>query len=149
MSKSALSGFFWIMLAAFVPGSGFADDNADQIEQLEQQRSQAIVAGDIGSLDALYANEFFYNRAGGDSLSKAAYFAFLGSGDVKVRRAAREEVTIRVYGDTAVVTGIQHIDVTLKGQDTKLNLRYLHVWVNGPGGWKLVARQATNLPAQN
>ncbi len=148
MSKSALSGFFWVVLAAFIPGSALAD-NADQIEQLEQQRSQAIVAGDIGTLDALYANEFFYNRAGGDSLSKAAYFAFLASGDVKVRRAAREEVTIRVYGDTAVVTGIQHIDVNLKGQDTKLSLRYLHVWVNGPAGWKLVARQATNLPAQN
>ena len=61
----------------------------------------------------------------------------------------REDVTIRVYGDTAVVTGVQHIDVNLKGEDRKVNLRYLHVWVNGPGGWKLVARQATNLPAQN
>jgi ketosteroid isomerase-like protein len=133
---------------ALTPGFASADD-ADQIEQLEQQRTQAIVAGDIGALDALYASEFFYNRAGGDSLTKAAYFAFLASGDVKVRRAVREDVTIRLYGDTAVVTGIQHIDVNLKGQDTKVNVRYLHVWFNGPGGWKLVARQATNLPVQN
>jgi ketosteroid isomerase-like protein len=137
------------MLAlALVPNSSSAD-TADRIEQLEQQRSQAIVAGDMATLDALYANEFYYNRAGGDSLSKAEYFAFLTSGDVKVRRAVREDVTIRVYGDTAVVTGVQHIDVNLKGQDTKVNVRYLHVWFNGPGGWKLVARQATNLPASN
>ena len=148
MSKSALSGFVLMLLAALVPGSANAD-SADQIDQIEQQRSQAIVTGDMGTLDALYASEFFYNRAGGDSLSKAEYFAFLTSGDIKVRRVVREEVTIRVYGDTAVVTAVQHIDVNLKGQDTKVNLRYLHVWINGPGGWKLVARQATNLPAQN
>jgi ketosteroid isomerase-like protein len=148
MSKTALSGVLLMVGVAFTPGFASADD-ADQIEQLEQQRTQAIVAGDIGALDALYASEFFYNRAAGDSLTKAAYFAFLASGDAKVRRAVREDVTIRLYGDTAVVTGIQHIDVNLKGQDTKVNLRYLHVWFNGPGGWKLVARQATNLPAQN
>ena len=148
MSKTGLSGFVFAVLVAFIPTSAPAD-TGDQIEQLEQQRSQAIVAGDIGTLDALYAREFYYNRAGGDSLSKADYFAFLRSGDVKVRRAVREDVTIRVYGDTAVVTGVQHNDVNLKGEDRKVNLRYLHVWVNGPGGWKLVARQATNLPAQN
>ena len=148
MNQSIVSGFVLALLVAFAPTVATAD-TADQIEQLEQQRSQAIVNGDMDTLDALYANEFYYNRAGGDSLSKAAYFAFLQSGDIKVRRAVRDEVTIRVYGDTAVVTGVQHIDAHLKGQDTKVNLRYLHVWVNGPGGWKLVARQATNLPAQN
>jgi ketosteroid isomerase-like protein len=148
MSRALLSGLVLMLALALVPNSSSAD-TADRIEQLEQQRSQAIVAGDMATLDALYANEFYYNRAGGDSLSKAEYFAFLTSGDVKVRRAVREDVTIRVYGDTAVVTGVQHIDVNLKGQDTKVNVRYLHVWFNGPGGWKLVARQATNLPASN
>ncbi|HMK22390.1 MAG TPA: nuclear transport factor 2 family protein [Terriglobales bacterium] len=148
MSKIKLSGFVIAVLIALAPGLAAAA-SADDIEQLEQKRSQAILDGDMRTLDMLYASEFFYNRAGGDSLGKAAYFAFLTSGDIKVRRVVREEVAITVYGDTAVVTGIQHIDVNLKGQDTKVNLRYLHVWVNGPGGWKLVARQATNLPAEN
>jgi ketosteroid isomerase-like protein len=145
MSKSIWTGFIFAVLVAFMPGT-VAAASADDIEQLEQKRSQAIIDGDMGTLDALYASEFFYNRAGGDTMSKSAYFGFLTSGDIKVRRVRREEVTIEVYGDTAVVTAVQHIDVNLKGQDTKVNLRYLHVWVNGPGGWKLVARQATNIP---
>jgi len=145
MSKSRWSGFILTVLIAFIPGSASAA-SADDIEQLEQKRSQAIVDGDMGTLDVMYASEFFYNRAGGDSMSKAEYFGFLTSGDIKVRRVVREDVAIQVYGDTAVVSGVQHIDVNLKGKDTKVNLRYLHVWVNGAGGWKLVARQATNLP---
>jgi hypothetical protein len=47
------------------------------------------------------------------------------------------------------VTGIQHVDVTVKGEDRKVDIRYLHIWISGPGGWKLVARQGTNLPTRN
>jgi ketosteroid isomerase-like protein len=148
MSKSVLTGFLFAVSVAFVSMSAVAA-TADDIDQLDQQWAQAIINGDMRAFDALNANEFFYNRRGGDSLSKAEYIAFLTSGDVKVKKAAREDVSIRIYGDTAVVTGIQHVDVNLKGEDRRVDIRYLHVWVNGPGGWRLVARQATNLPAPN
>jgi len=147
VSKSILGGLMLAVLASLISVPATAD-TGDQIEQLEQERTQALLTGDVGKLDTLYANDFFYNRAGGDSLTKAAFLAGFTSGEVKVRRSVREEVSIRLYGDTAVVTGIQHIEANLKGQDTKINLRYLHVWIKGSGGWKLVARQATNLPAQ-
>jgi ketosteroid isomerase-like protein len=145
MSKSTLGGFMLAILVAMIPAP-VAADTGDDIERLEQQRTQALLAGDIAALDVLYANEFFYNRAGGDSMTKSDFFAFFTSGDAKLRRLVVEGMNIRVYGDTAVVTGIQHIDVNLKGEDRKIDLRYLHVWVKGPSGWKLVARQATNLP---
>jgi ketosteroid isomerase-like protein len=148
MSKSVSSGFFFVLLAVLIPMSAIAA-TADDIDQLDQQWAQAIINGDMKAFDALNASEFFYNRRGGDSFSKAEYIAFLTSGDVKVKKASREDVSIRVYGDTAVVTGIQHVDVNLKGEDRKVDIRYLHVWVNGPVGWRLVARQATNLPAPN
>jgi ketosteroid isomerase-like protein len=71
------------------------------------------------------------------------------SGTVKVHQANREEPTIRSYGDVVVVTGITHVDVTLNGEDKTLHSRYLHVWVKKENDWKLVARQATYLPATN
>ena len=148
MRKFVVSAFVVGVLAAISSGVSFARVE-DEIEQLEQKRSDAIAAADMATLDTLYADEFYYNRAGGDSLTKSQYFALLSSGEVKVRRAVREGVKIRVYGETAVVTGMQHIDVTLKGEDRTVHLRYLHVWVKKGYGWKLVARQATNLPAQN
>jgi ketosteroid isomerase-like protein len=148
MGKSTLGGFVLTILVAMIPVPVTAD-TGDDIERLEQKRTQALLAGDMATLDVLYANEFSYNRAGGDSMTKADFFAFFTSGDAKLRRLVVEGMNIRVYGDAAVVTGIQHIDVNLKGEDRKIDLRYLHVWINGPNGWKLVARQATNLPAQN
>jgi len=147
-SRSALSALVMTVLVAFNPWAATAGPE-DEVEQAEQKRSQALLNGDVAALDALYADEFFYNQASGNSVAKSAYLPQFASGDIKVRKLVREGAKVRVYGDTAVVTAMQHIDVTLKGEDRTVHLRYLHVWVKTGGAWKLVARQATNLPAQN
>ncbi len=148
MSKSALSGFFFAALVAFAPASATAD-TADDIERLEQQRGQAILNADMPTLYAIYADDFFYNRSRGDSLTRSEYLPMYASGELKVNKAVGEGRDIRVYGDTAVVSGIVHVDATIKGENRNLHLRYLNVWVKRGSGWVLVARQATNLPAQN
>lgn len=148
MSKSALSGFLLAVLVAFVPSSATAD-TADDIERMEQQRGQAILNADMPTLYAIYADDFFYNRARGDSLTRSEYLPMYASGELKVNKAMGEGRYIRVYGDTAVVSGIVHVNATIKGENRDLHLRYLNVWVKRGNGWVLVARQATNLPAQN
>jgi len=148
MNKAALSGFFLAMLVAFVPALATADTAAD-IERIEQQRGQAILNADMPTLYTIYAPDFFYNRARGDSLTRSEYLPMYASGELKVNKMVGEGRDIRVYGDTAVVSGIVHVDATIKGENRNLHLRYLNVWVKRENGWVLVARQATNLPAQN
>jgi ketosteroid isomerase-like protein len=148
MSKSALSGFFFAVSVAFIPASATAD-TADDIERLEQQRGQAILNADMPTLYAIYADDFFYNRARGDSLTRSEYLPMYASGELKVNKAVGEARDIRVYGDTALVSGVVHVDATINGENRMLHLRYLNVWVKRGNGWVLVARQATNLPPQN
>jgi ketosteroid isomerase-like protein len=147
MNKSALSGLILMVLAALVPGTAVAD-SADDIGRLEQRRIQAILDVDMPALYAIYADEFFYNTASGVSLTRAEYLPRYESGDLKVNKSTGEGREVHVYGDTAVVTGIVHVDATIKGENTNLHLRYLNVWVKRGNGWVLVARQATNLPVQ-
>jgi ketosteroid isomerase-like protein len=148
MSKSALSGFVLMLLAALIPASATAD-TADDLERMEQQRGQAILNADMPALYAIYADDFFYNRAVGDSLTRSEYLPLYASGELKVNKAVGEGRDIRVYGDTAIVSGIVHVNATIRGENRNLHLRYLNVWVKRGNGWVLVARQATNLPAQN
>ena len=148
MNKPALSGFILMVLAALIPASAIADTKGD-IERLEQRRIQAIIDVDMPTLNAIYADDFFYNRAGGDSLTKAEYLPMYESGDLKVTKSTSEGREVRVYGDTAVVTGIVHVDATIKGENRNLHLRYLNVWVKRGYNWVLVARQATNIPMKN
>jgi len=141
----------WLALLAFLPAAypGIAlGGTEDDLNQLEEARYAALIAADWPAVDAMLADEFFYNQGGGGSVSKAEFLAYMKAGDAKVHKAVRENALIRVYGDAAVVTGISHVDVTLKGEDKTLHSRYLHVWVKRGPGWQLVARQATYLPAQ-
>jgi len=148
MNKSVLSGLILVVLAAVIPGSAIAD-SADDIERLEQRRIQAILDVDMPSLYAIYADDFFYNLAAGTSLTRAEYLPMYESGDLKVNKSVSEGRDIRVYGDTAVVTGVVRVNATIKGENRDLRLRYLNVWVKRANGWVLVARQATNMPVQN
>jgi len=80
-------------------------------------------------------------------LTKAEYLRY-ASGELKVHSADSEARDIRVYDNTALVTGIVHVNLTIKGENKLLHLRYLNVWMKRANGWVLVARQGTNLPGQ-
>ena len=148
MSKSAFIGFVFAALAALTPSMATADPAGD-VERMEQERIQAIIDVDMPTLYAIYAEDFFYNVAAGNSLTRSEYLPRYESGELKVNKSDSEARDIRVYGNTAVVTGIVHVNATIKGENKELHLRYLNVWVKRAKGWVLVARQATNLPAQN
>lgn len=142
------TGWFWILaLIACAPLSAAAGSVEDEIGRVEQMRNQALVDGDVAALDRIYGDEWFYNTASGESVPKTAYLARFRSGAVKVHSLQTEGVQIRVYGDAVMVTGMQHVRATLRGEDRELHLRYLHLYVKRDGAWQLVARQATNLPA--
>jgi ketosteroid isomerase-like protein len=118
----------------------------DEINRMEESRYAALIGADWKSLDAILADDFFYNTAGGAQMSKSEFIGLMQSGAAVVRKVVRENAAVRSYGEVTLVTGIAHIDVTLKGEDKSLHSRYLHVWVKDGERWKLVARQATYLP---
>ena len=147
MNKSAVTGFILAALFALHPAMATADPAGD-VERMEQKRMLAILNVDMPTLYAIYADDFFYNTSSGPSLTKSEYLPRYASGELKVNSADSEARDIRVYENTALVTGIVHVNATIKGENKQLHLRYLNVWVKRANGWVLVARQGTNLPAQ-
>ncbi len=147
MNKSAVTGFILAALFALHPAMATADPAGD-VERMEQKRMLAILNADMPTLYAIYADDFFYNTSSGPSLTKSEYLPRYASGELKVNSADSEARDIRVYENTALVTGIVHVNATIKGENKQLHLRYLNVWVKRANGWVLVARQGTNLPAQ-
>ena len=78
----------------------------DDLNRLEEKRYAAAIAGDWPALDALLADEFYYNQASGNSVTKTAYLGYLKTGEIKVKKAVRQDTKIKLYGDIAVITGI-------------------------------------------
>ena len=147
MNKSAATGFIFAALSACIPAIASADSAAD-VEKMEQKRLRAVIEADMPTLNAIYADDFFYNTSAGPSLTKSEYLPRYASGELKVNAVDSEARDIRIYDNTALVTGIAHVTLTTKGETKTVHLRYLNVWVKRANGWQLVARQGTNLPAQ-
>ena len=146
MNKSAVAGFM-LTLLLLAPAIAAAD-SADDVERMEQKRMQAILSVDMPALYAIYADDFFYNTGSGVSQTKAQYLPRYASGEIKVTKADSEPRDIRIYENTALVTGIVHVNLTNKGEEKLLHLRYLNVWIKRANGWMLVARQSTNIAEQ-
>jgi len=134
------------VLAIGMPSVAFADSIEDELNRLEEARYTALIGKDWQALDAIFADDFLYNTASGMTFTKSGYLDFLKSGTGVVRSAVREPASVRSYGDVALVTGVAHVDVTIKGEDKTLHSRYLHVWTRQGDSWRLSARQATYLP---
>lgn len=143
MNKSIVVGFIFAV-CAFIPSLAVAD-SAAEVERMEQKRMQAVLDADMPALYAIYADDFFYNTGSGVSQTKAQYLPRYASGEIRVTKADSEPRDIRVYENTALVTGIVQVNLTNKGEEKLLHLRYLNVWVKRTNGWVLVARQSTNI----
>ena len=147
MNNSAVTGIILAALFALAPAMASADPKGD-VEKMEQKRVRAVIEADMPTLYAIYADDFFYNTSSGPSLTKSEYLPRYASGELKVNAVDSEARDIRIYDNTALVTGIAHVTLTIKGETKTVHLRYLNVWVKRANGWVLVARQGTNLPAQ-
>ena len=76
-------------------------DQQDLLD-LEQQRCDAIASGDRKQLDALLTNDYVHVYGGGLSSGKDAWIEHV----LEVPRAPeRVELQVRLYDDTAVLTG--------------------------------------------
>ena len=147
MSTSCFIRIFLVTIAVLASAGAMAAAE-DDVERMEQERIQALLDVDMPTLNAIYADDFFYNVASGQSVSKAEYLPRYESGDIKINVAESESRDIRVYGNTALVNGIVHVNATISGDRRDLRLRYLNVWMKRATGWVLVARQATNIPVR-
>jgi ketosteroid isomerase-like protein len=117
-----------------------------EIRQHETRRVEALVRGDFGTLDEILSNDLTYTHASGVYESKAQIMANLKSGQVKYESLTPEDVLVRVYGTTGVVTGVARVKVQVKGEHLSLQLRFTNVYVKKGDRWQMVAWQATRLP---
>jgi hypothetical protein len=72
---------------------------------VNKQYDEAIMRGDVAVLERIFADEFIYTNPKADVLDKKQQIAALSSGDVKLADAKSDDVRIRIYGETAVMTG--------------------------------------------
>jgi uncharacterized protein (TIGR02246 family) len=128
--------------------AGQSGNTEQAIRQLISQLSNALMKSDTAALDRLWADDYTFTNPSGVVQTKAQRLAELKSGDLKFESFSTDDVQVRVYGDTAVVTSRATLKGQRQGQDISGQTRGTSVYVKGQGRWQLVAGQATSLAQQ-
>jgi hypothetical protein len=122
------------------------ENNNENVEQtimrLERERSDAAFRKDDAAMRRILADDFIAVESSGRILSKAQIISETErSGDA--RSGATGDIKVKVYGETAVVTGRS----LMKGEngeiDSDVKLLFTSIWAKRSGQWQAVNYQAT------
>jgi ketosteroid isomerase-like protein len=124
-----------------------ANSTSDQeVRQMIEKYRTAILQRDIATLEKIWADDYVFVNAAGDVLTKPERLANIKSGATTLDSIKEEEnVTIRIYQNSAVTTSRVTLKGQYSGQPVSGEYRSTLVWVKAPTGWQLVSNQLTAL----
>jgi len=140
-----------IVLASFAAGQAAAEDCSGTITEeealsAESARYAAQTSNDFAAMERLFGADLFYNHSSNLVDNKASYIESMRSGDVRYRTMKRSDIKVRTYGCVAIITGAGDYEVTVKGKDMSVQLRFHSIWAKRAGGIQFVSWEATRFP---
>ena len=111
------------------------------LRQMNDEWVKALVRGDRETLDRIMADDFFfaYPMEGDD---KQTFIDDVASGAIKVEHLQRENVGVRIWENTAVITCKDSAKWFYQGRDFSGQYKVIHVYAQRNQQWHLVSVQA-------
>ena len=128
----------------YPPGPTLSRAEAE-VAALEARRGEALAKGDVAALEPLLDSDYKHIAPNGSITERADYIASIKA----PRPATRGPLTVRVYGDTAVIVGPSMVLVQAAGQpDRVVDTVYTQVARRVDGRWKFLLTQITGRTGQ-
>jgi len=111
------------------------------LRHMNEEWVKAMTNGDGPTLDRIMADDFVFSYPlEGDD--KAQFIADCVSGDLKIQHINRDQVSVRVFGPTAMLTARDTANWIYHGREISGQYKILNVYSLREGEWKLCAVQA-------
>ena len=123
-----------------------ADLQRQEVIALEKEAARAIQLGDETFFRRVYSDDFNGVLSHGQNVNKSSFIAVVQASGIKYDSFTASDIKVRLYRDVAVASGTWSMRAILKGQRMSSQMRVLHVYVYGPGGYHVVTGQTTLLP---
>jgi ketosteroid isomerase-like protein len=110
-----------------------------EVTRSEREWAAAIVNKDFGALDRLLADDFNGTSPTAYTFPKTSALEDLKSGKYVVDTMNLDEISVNVYGNTAVSFTSQLEKSKYAGKDTSGHYHFTDVWIKKDGRWQVVA----------
>jgi len=114
-----------------------------ELLKLEHEFARAVVSNDVAALDGLLADDWIIIDPDGSIIDKARFLAVIKSGALSHELMESTDLRVRLYENTAVVTGLTTTKGKFMGQDFTSCERATDVFLKQAGSWQCVFTQLT------
>jgi hypothetical protein len=137
----------FLVIAILVSDSVFAQSKAEQyVLNLSKRKFDWLIQKQRDSLDLLLDDRLMYIHSNGWSQSKTEVFDDMQSGKLIYKQIDIDATQVRLYGNTAIVTGTGRFQGSREDKEFDLPLSYTEVYVKHGKRWLLVSRHSNRLP---
>lgn len=116
-----------------------------EVTELGEKWEKAFEERDWSALEEIYADDYTFVDPMGNLMTREQDIEQIKSGKLKFESHEHSNVERRIYGDTAVVTGVSTIKGTYEGEDFSGKYRWTDTYVRKDGEWKVAASQVTRM----
>jgi ketosteroid isomerase-like protein len=126
-----------------------ASEVVEEILQIERDIMAAIKNKDAATLEPMLADDFIYRTHFGAEAEKAEFLKSIAFFPVEILAIQGEELKVSVYGETAVLTGVQLADArTPEGALEKSAVAFTDIFVRREGRWLMAMAYGVELPSE-
>ena len=120
-------------------------DAAAQLRKQADAWDQAIVRKDAAAIASNMADSFRQIDSQGNLSDKPSFVSAITSDRLVIFPYQPEDVVIRLYGATALITGTTSLHGTWDGKPFTTHYRYTDTYVRSNGTWRVVNVQTTEM----
>ena len=106
----------------------------DEIKKLEEARNQAVLHGDVAALGRMTSDDYTFITLRGEMRTKTDILKGFASGSFHYESREISDLTVRIYQNTAIVTGQLNRERT-SSTFLAFNFRTLPIAAGRPLGW--------------
>lgn len=116
-----------------------------ELIKVENDWNTASINRDTKALELLYATEYNATDFTGKTYTKAEDLKNVVDPKNVFASGVLSNLKVHIYGQTAIVTGVNAVKASYDGKDMSGDYRFTDVFVKRDGRWQCVATQGTKV----
>jgi ketosteroid isomerase-like protein len=121
------------------------DGESQEVLKVARELEQTIIKNDVEQIERLLDDDWMIVGPDGAIIEKARFLGVIKSGVLSHEAMSSDDVRVRVYGTTAIVTAITSSKAKYMDHEFSTRERATDVFVKRDGKWRCVMTQLTTI----
>ena len=120
----------------------------EELLKVEKGFVDAIAKNDLEAIERFVTDDWIIINADGGIIDRERFLGVIKSGTLTHEMMESDDMRVRVYGDTAVVSSLTRSKGKFMGQEFATHERSTDVFVRRDGQWRCILTQLTGFTKQ-